>query len=178
MHGAHGNVDKNALYVDWCSADNDIKGGKSRFRLLPTHGRIQTAIQVLQRTWHARRSPMQKKVLLVDDSHSMREAVSFVLCNAGYEVLTASSATMGLAKASASPVDLVLTDLQMPGMDGFEFVSALRANPVCRSVPICMFTTDADTVLREQGRNAGLAAWVVKPINGPKLLDVVKTLIG
>lgn len=121
---------------------------------------------------------MGKTVLTVDDSASMRQMVSFTLKGAGYAVLEASDGGDGLAKAKASNVNLVLTDQNMPGMDGLTMIKALRALPAYKAVPILMLTTESGDAMKAQGRAAGATGWIVKPFDPAKLLEVVKKVLG
>jgi len=121
---------------------------------------------------------MSKIVLTVDDSTSMRQMVSFALKGAGYGVLEASDGNDGLAKAKANSVSLILTDQNMPGMDGLSLIKALRALPSYKSVPILMLTTESSDSIKAQGRAAGATGWIVKPFDPAKLLEIVKKVIG
>ncbi len=121
---------------------------------------------------------MAKIVLSVDDSSSIRQMVAFTLKSAGYEVIEAADGQEGLDKAKQRTVDLVLTDQNMPRMDGLTLIKALRALPNYRSVPILMLTTESGDAMKVQGKAAGATGWLVKPFDPNKLLEVVKKVIG
>ncbi|BEV71897.1 MULTISPECIES: response regulator [unclassified Paludibacterium] len=121
---------------------------------------------------------MAKKILTVDDSASIRQMVSFTLKSAGYDVSEAVDGQAGLTTAQSAHFDLVLTDQNMPGMDGLSLVRALRKLPAYGSTPILMLTTESSEQMKTMGRAAGATGWLVKPFDPQKLLDVVKRLVG
>ena len=115
---------------------------------------------------------MAKTILAVDDSASIRQMISFTLKGAGYEIVEAADGQEGLDKAKSRTVDLVLTDQNMPRMDGITLIKALRAMPAYKSVPILMLTTEGDATKKEEGKSSGATGWIVKPFNPQKLIDV------
>lgn len=121
---------------------------------------------------------MAKNILAVDDSNSIRQMIAFTLKGAGYQVLEAVDGNDGLNKAKSKPVDLVLTDQNMPGMDGLTLIKSLRATPQYRNIPILMLTTESSDAMKSQGRAVGATGWLVKPFDPQKLLEVVKKVIG
>lgn len=121
---------------------------------------------------------MSKVILTVDDSPSIRQMVSFSLKSAGYEVIEAVDGLDGLDKAKSKSVNLILSDQNMPKMDGISMIKALRAMPQYKSVPILMLTTESSDAMKAQGKAAGATGWLVKPFDPPKLLEVVKKVIG
>jgi len=121
---------------------------------------------------------MAKTILAVDDSPSIRQMVSFTLKAAGYEISEAVDGQDGLDKAKAKSFNLILTDQNMPRMDGLTLIKSLRAMPQYKTVPILMLTTEAGDDMKAQGRTAGATGWLVKPFDPQKLLDVVKKVIG
>jgi two-component system, chemotaxis family, chemotaxis protein CheY len=121
---------------------------------------------------------MAKTVLSVDDSNSIRQMVSCTLKSAGYEVIEASDGQEALDKAKARTVDLVLTDQNMPRMDGITLIKTLRAMPAYKSVPILMLTTESGDAMKAQGKSAGATGWIVKPFDPNKLLEVVRKVLG
>jgi two-component system chemotaxis response regulator CheY len=121
---------------------------------------------------------MAKTILAVDDSASIRQMVAFTLKSAGYDVVEAVDGQDGLDKAKAKSVNLVLTDQNMPRMDGISLVKQLRALPQHKSTPILMLTTESSDQMKAQGKAAGATGWLVKPFDPTKLLEVVKKVIG
>ena len=121
---------------------------------------------------------MGKIVLTVDDSASIRQMVSFTLKSAGYEVVEAVDGEDGLNKAKLKSVNLVLTDQNMPKMDGITLIKSLRTLPQYRSTPILMLTTESSDAMKSAGKAAGATGWLVKPFDPQKLLEVVKKVIG
>ena len=121
---------------------------------------------------------MAKTVLTVDDSASIRQMVAFTLKGAGYSVIEAADGQDGLDKAKATAVQLVLTDQNMPKMDGLTLTKSLRGLPSYASVPILMLTTESSDAMKAQGKAAGATGWLVKPFDPAKLLEVVKKVIG
>lgn len=121
---------------------------------------------------------MAKTVLAVDDSKSILQMVSFTLKGAGYQVVEASNGQEALNVAQRQKVDLVLTDLNMPVMDGLTLVQRLRALPNYRFTPMLMLTTEAGNDFKAKGKAAGLTGWLVKPFDPQKLLGVVKKVLG
>lgn len=121
---------------------------------------------------------MAKTVLTVDDSASIRQMVSFTLKSAGYDVVEAVDGMDGLDKARAKSFNLVLTDQNMPKMDGLSLIKSLRGMPSYRAVPILMLTTESSDTMKQQGRSAGATGWLVKPFDPQKLIEVVKKVIG
>ena len=119
-----------------------------------------------------------KTILTVDDSPSIRQMLAYVLVSAGYKVLEAADGEEGLALAQANAVDLVLTDHNMPKMDGVNLTKALRALPAYRKVPIMMLSTESSPVLKQAGREAGATGWMVKPFDPDKLLEMLKKALG
>ena len=121
---------------------------------------------------------MAKTVLSVDDSSSIRQMVAFTLKGAGYEVIEAADGQEGLEKAKMKTVDMVLTDQNMPRMDGLTLIKSLRALPNYKTVPILMLTTESGDAMKQQGKAAGATGWLVKPFDPAKLLEVTKKVIG
>lgn len=121
---------------------------------------------------------MKKTILTVDDSASIRQMVAFTLKMSGFDVIEAVDGNDGLAKARQKTVDLVLTDQNMPGMDGLTLIKTLRGLPQYRTVPILMLTTESGDTMKSQGRAAGATGWLVKPFDPQKLLEVVRKVLG
>lgn len=120
---------------------------------------------------------MTKTILTVDDSVSIRQMVAFTLKSAGFSVLEAIDGADGLEKARSRPVNLVLTDQNMPRMDGISLVKALRGLPQYRTTPILMLTTESGDAMKAQGKAAGATGWLVKPFNPQRLLEVVNKVL-
>jgi len=121
---------------------------------------------------------MAKAVLTIDDSPSIRQMVAFTLKNSGYEVTEAADGRDGLAKAKTRRFDLVLTDQNMPIMDGLTLIRSLRTMPEYKATPILMLTTESSDAMKSEGRAAGATGWLVKPFDPGKLVDVVRKVIG
>lgn len=116
-------------------------------------------------------------ILAVDDSASMRQMVSFTLKGAGYEVLEAADGVEALGIAKTRGVDLVITDVNMPNMDGITLIQNLRTLPTYKFTPLLMLTTESSTEKKQQGKAAGATGWIVKPFNPEQLLNTVKKVI-
>jgi len=121
---------------------------------------------------------MAKRVLTVDDSASIRQLVKFTLQQAGYQVIEAVDGDDGLAKLEQGPVDLVITDLNMPKRNGIELIKAVRGNPRTRFLPVVMLTTESQDTKKQAGRAAGATGWIVKPFRPEQLVAVVRKVIG
>lgn len=121
---------------------------------------------------------MAKSILAVDDSASIRQMVGFTLKSSGYEVVEAVDGMDGLEKAKGKSFSLVLTDQNMPRMDGLTLIKTLRGMPQYKTVPILMLTTESSDAMKQQGRAAGATGWLVKPFDPQKLVEVVKKVIG
>jgi two-component system chemotaxis response regulator CheY len=120
---------------------------------------------------------MPKTVIAVDDSMSIRETVKMVLGSAGYEVLSAEDGMAGLRLCEQRKADLVITDLNMPQMDGITLITRLRALPQYKFTPIIMLTTEAGDGKKAEGQAAGAKAWVVKPFQPAQMLTAVSKLV-
>ena len=121
---------------------------------------------------------MSKTILTVDDSASIRQMVSLTLTGAGYSVLEAVDGADGFAKATANRVDAVITDLNMPNLNGIEFIRKFRGHPSSKGVPIILLTTESSDDLRRQAKDAGAIGWIVKPFKQDQLLAVIKKVAG
>lgn len=121
---------------------------------------------------------MSKSILVVDDSASIRQMVSFTLKSAGYEITEAVDGMDGLDKAKGKTFNLVLTDQNMPRMDGLTLIKSLRAMAQYKTTPILMLTTESSDAMKSQGKAAGATGWLVKPFDPQKLIEVVKKVIG
>lgn len=121
---------------------------------------------------------MGKTIITVDDSASVRQMVSFTLKGAGYEVVEACDGRDAVSKLSGPPVHMVITDLNMPNLDGIGLIRAIRANPSCKFIPIVMLTTESQGSKKEEGKAAGATGWIVKPFKPEQLLAVVKKVLG
>ncbi|HLP00925.1 MAG TPA: response regulator [Opitutaceae bacterium] len=117
---------------------------------------------------------MPKTVIAVDDSMSIRETVKMVLGSAGYEVLSAEDGMAGLRLCEQRKADLVITDLNMPQMDGITLITRLRALPQYKFTPIIMLTTESQDDKKVAGKKAGATGWVVKPFDPARLVTVAK----
>ncbi|WP_044562732.1 response regulator [Azospirillum sp. B4] len=121
---------------------------------------------------------MAKTVLSVDDSPSVRQMVKLTLAGAGYTVLQAADGAEGLAKAKDTAVDLVVTDLNMPVMNGLDLIRALRQLPAYRGVPILFLTTESDAAMKQEAKAAGATGWITKPFQQEQLVSVVRKVLG
>ena len=119
-----------------------------------------------------------KTILSVDDSASIRQMVALTLTGAGYSVEQASDGAAGLAKAKAGAYSMVITDLNMPVMDGFGLIRELRQLPAYKGVPIVFLTTESDSEKKQQAKSAGATGWITKPFQQEQLLAVVKKVLG
>lgn len=116
-------------------------------------------------------------ILTVDDSPSMRKLVSFTLIEAGYQVVEAVDGIDAFEKAQAQSFDLVLTDQNMPRLDGLGLTRKLRDHPQFKEVPILMLTTESSDLMKQAGRAAGATGWLVKPFDPDRLIEVIKKVI-
>ena len=119
---------------------------------------------------------MGKTILTVDDASTIRKMVSFTLKAAGHEVLEAQDGTVALSVLQSRSVDLVITDVHMPNMNGLELTRRLRALPGFGRTPIILLTTESDPTKKAEGRAAGATGWIVKPFGQEQLLAVMAKL--
>jgi len=117
-------------------------------------------------------------ILAVDDSASMRQMVSFTLKSAGYQVVEAVDGQDAWEKSVGRDFDLVLTDQNMPRLDGIGLTKKLRENPKFRATPILILTTESSEQMKQAGRSAGATGWLVKPFDPTKLIEVIRKVIG
>lgn len=120
---------------------------------------------------------MSKTIMTADDSASVREMISFTLKNAGYDVVEAVDGKDALNKISGSSVHMLITDLNMPNMDGIELIKQVRALPAYKYIPIVMLTTESQDQKKQAGRAAGASGWIVKPFRGEQLVMVAKKFL-
>jgi len=116
-------------------------------------------------------------ILAVDDSASMRQMVSFTLKNAGYDVVAAVDGEDAFDKARVRDFDLVLTDQNMPRLDGLGLTRRLREHPKFRATPILILTTESSDEMKQAGRAAGATGWLVKPFDPAKLIEVIRKVV-
>ena len=121
---------------------------------------------------------MSKTVLTVDDFASMRQMVRLTLSGAGFQVIEASDGADGLSKARAGAMDMVVTDLNMPVMNGLELIRELRKLPAYKGVPIIFLTTESDPAMKQEAKAAGATGWITKPFQQEQLVSVVKKVLG
>ena len=121
---------------------------------------------------------MSKTILTVDDSASIRQMVGLTLTSAGYRVIEAADGAAGYVQATSQPVNAIITDLNMPVMNGIEFIRKYRTHPSSKGVPIILLTTESDDDLKRQAKEAGATGWIVKPFKQDQLLAVIKKVAG
>jgi two-component system, chemotaxis family, chemotaxis protein CheY len=120
---------------------------------------------------------MAKTILIVDDSASVRQVVGIALRGAGYEVIEGCDGQDALKRLTGQKVHLMISDVNMPNMDGISFVKAVKQLPAYRFTPIVMLTTESQEGKKKEGQEAGAKAWVVKPFKPEHLLGVVQKLV-
>ena len=120
---------------------------------------------------------MSKTALVVDDSVSIRQMVTFTLQSAGFQTIEGSNGVEALAASDNKTVDLVVTDLNMPQMDGITLVKELRKRPSFKFTPILLLTTESQDAKKQEGKAAGATGWMVKPFNPDQLLSVVNKVV-
>jgi len=121
---------------------------------------------------------MAKTILIVDDSSSLRTVVRLALTRAGYDVVEAGDGVQALQVLDkTAKVNLIVSDVNMPNMDGITFVTEAKQHAKHKFIPVIMLTTEGQDEKKNQGRQAGAKAWIVKPFNPPQLLDAVSKLI-
>jgi two-component system chemotaxis response regulator CheY len=121
---------------------------------------------------------MTRTILAVDDSTSMRQMVRATLQSAGYGVVEAADGQGALEYARDNPVDLVISDVNMPRMDGIRLVHELRALPAYRLTPMLLLTTESSQEKKQEGKRAGATGWIVKPFNPTQLIATLTKLFG
>jgi two-component system, chemotaxis family, chemotaxis protein CheY len=120
---------------------------------------------------------MPKNIMIVDDSASLRQVVSIALRGAGYQVLEACDGKDALAKLIGQKVHLIISDVNMPNMDGISFVRTLKQSSLYKFTPVIMLTTESQEAKKQQGQAAGAKAWVVKPFKPEQMLNAVQRLV-
>lgn len=117
---------------------------------------------------------MPKTIMTIDDSSTIRQMVRFTMSEAGFEVIEAVDGVEALAKLNGHKVDVFLSDVNMPNLDGIELTRRLRANPGTRFTPIVLVTTESQPEKKMAGKAAGASGWIVKPFDPAQLVAVVK----
>jgi two-component system chemotaxis response regulator CheY len=120
---------------------------------------------------------MSKTILVVDDSASIRQVVGIALKGAGYDVIEASDGRDALSKMTGQKIHLIISDVNMPNMDGITFLKQVKASANYKFTPVIMLTTEAGQDKMQEGRAAGAKAWLVKPFQPPQMLDAVAKLV-
>ncbi|MDQ7048166.1 MAG: response regulator [Enterobacterales bacterium] len=118
-----------------------------------------------------------KTILLVDDSTTMLMSMEAILKRAGFSVETASSGDAALSKLKMLKPDLMITDLNMPGMDGISLIKAVKQLPAMKFKPVLMMTTESQQAKRDEAKAAGAVGWLVKPVEANQLLAVIKQIL-
>ncbi|MDZ4185181.1 MAG: response regulator [Desulfuromonadales bacterium] len=118
-----------------------------------------------------------KRIMTVDDSATIRQMVALTLRDAGYEVVEAIDGRDALERLSQESVDMLITDLNMPNLDGVGLIRAVRQDPANRFIPIIMLTTESHDSKKQEGKAAGASGWIVKPFKPEQLLGVVKMVL-
>lgn len=121
---------------------------------------------------------MAKLIMTADDSASVRQMVAFTLKQNGYDVVEAVDGRDALNKLSAQKVDMLLTDLNMPNMDGIGLIKGVRAGALNKFIPIVMLTTESQDSKKAEGKSAGASGWIVKPFKPEQLIAVIKKVLG
>ncbi|WP_130472193.1 response regulator [Candidatus Magnetaquicoccus inordinatus] len=121
---------------------------------------------------------MAKTIMTVDDSSSVRQMVGLTLKGEGYQVVEAVDGKDALAKVSGASIDMVITDLNMPNMDGITLIRELRKLPAFKFTPIVMLTTESQAERKQEGKDAGATGWIVKPFKPEQLIGVIKKVLG
>ncbi|MGC3980658.1 MAG: response regulator [Steroidobacteraceae bacterium] len=120
---------------------------------------------------------MAKRILLVDDSASIRQVAGIALRRAGYDTVEAANGQEALSFLNGPKLNLIISDVNMPVMNGIEFLKAVKQHPTSKFTPVIMLTTEAGDDMKQQGKAAGAKAWVVKPFQPQTLIDAVSKLI-
>jgi two-component system chemotaxis response regulator CheY len=120
---------------------------------------------------------MAKTIMIVDDSASLRQVVGITLKGAGYEVLEAQDGKDALSKLTGQKIHLIISDVNMPNMDGLTFVRHAKAMPAYKFTPVIMLTTECQEQKKEEGKAAGARAWMVKPFQPAQMLNAVSKLV-
>jgi two-component system, chemotaxis family, chemotaxis protein CheY len=121
---------------------------------------------------------MSKVIMTVDDSASVRQMVAFTLKQAGYSVVEAVNGQDALTKLGGHAVNMVITDLNMPVLDGIGLIRAVRTSSAHKFIPIVMLTTESQSEKKQEGKQAGATGWIIKPFKPDQLLAVVKKVLG
>lgn len=121
---------------------------------------------------------MTASILTVDDSPSIRVALNIALSSAGYTVAEAANGAEGIEKAQAGAFDLIITDLNMPVMDGLTMIEELRRMPGQTGVPIVFLTTESDAALKDRAKAAGATGWLTKPFDPDQLVRIARKVLG
>lgn len=121
---------------------------------------------------------MTKTILAADDSPSIRHLVSLTLSSMGYRVVAAENGAQALQSARTDTIDMVVTDLNMPVMDGLTFIRELRKLPSCKGVPVILLTTESDGQKKQEAKAAGATGWITKPFQQEQLVAVAKKVLG
>jgi two-component system chemotaxis response regulator CheY len=121
---------------------------------------------------------MAKTILIVDDSASLRAVVAIALRGGGYDVLEACDGKDALAKLTGQKIHLIISDVNMPNMDGITFVTEVKKRAEYKFTPVIMLTTEGQDSKKDAGRAAGAKAWIMKPFNPPQMLNAVSKLIA
>ena len=121
---------------------------------------------------------MGKKIMTVDDSASVRQMISFTLKECGYDVVEAVDGKDALQKLNGLKVDMMITDLNMPNLDGIGLIKNVRGIAALKFIPIIMLTTESQDSKKQEGKAAGATGWIVKPFKPDQLLAVVKKVLG
>jgi two-component system, chemotaxis family, chemotaxis protein CheY len=117
---------------------------------------------------------MSITILTVDDSRTMRDMLHLALTSAGFRVIQAEDGLVGLQVLEQETPHVIITDINMPRLDGFGFIERVRTSENCRAVPILVLTTESDSAKKSRARNAGATGWIVKPFDAVKLIDAVR----
>lgn len=120
---------------------------------------------------------MAKTIMIIDDSASLRQVVAIALKGAGYEVVEACDGADALKKLDGRKLHLIISDVNMPNMDGISFLKAAKQLPAYKFTPVIMLTTESGDAMKQQGQAAGAKAWVVKPFQPAQLLTAVSKLV-